>query len=65
MRETQTTGVVGDARDDTPRCPECHSSLESGTALAFSSALSTAAYLCKWCRLLFAHDLTVLARFVG
>jgi hypothetical protein len=43
-------------------CPECGGELELGTGVQLFSFMQGDVYRCHTCSLLFAHDLTVLAR---
>jgi hypothetical protein len=49
----------------TPLCPECGDELEIGTAMQLFDFSASDSYRCHSCKLLLAHDLTVLARFEG
>jgi len=64
-REAPTTWATDEVGMTSPSCPECGSMLEPGSALAYCSQLISDGYLCKSCKLIFAHDLTVLANYVG
>jgi hypothetical protein len=52
-------------RGSTPLCPECGDELELGTGVQLFSFIQGDTYRCHSCKLLFAHDLTVLARMEG
>jgi hypothetical protein len=54
-----TWGREGDALE---RCPECKGELEQGNAVQLFSFMATDGYLCKACKVIYAHDRTVLAR---
>jgi hypothetical protein len=49
----------------TPLCPECAGELEMGTGVQLFSFIRGDTYRCHSCKLLLAHDLTVLARMEG
>jgi hypothetical protein len=46
----------------TALCPECGDELDLGTGVQLSSFMQGDVYRCHSCKLLLAHDLTVLAR---
>jgi len=46
------------------RCPQCDGVLEQGKAIVFFSMLSGEGYLCRTCKVIYAHDLKPLARMV-
>ena len=48
-----------------PPCPECGNELTAGTAFSTTAFSADTGYLCTRCRMLFAHDLTFLATYVG
>jgi hypothetical protein len=51
------------ARRQAVYCVLCGDELELGTGVQLSSFMQGDVYRCHSCKLLFAHDLTVLARF--
>jgi len=64
-REAPTTWGEEAAGSTNPPCPECGESLEPGNMFAYSSGLVVDGYLCIACRMLFDHNLTFLATYVG
>jgi hypothetical protein len=62
-RETPTTwGSDGAASE---RCPECGGEFELGSAVQLFSFMQGEGFRCRACKVIFAHDLTVLARPMG
>ena len=49
----------------TALCPECGDELEMGTGVQLFSFILGDTYRCHSCKVLFAHDLTFLARLEG
>jgi hypothetical protein len=47
------------------RCPECGGQLEVGHAVQLFSFMPGDGFRCRACKVIFAHDLTVLARPMG
>ena len=45
-------------------CPECDETLEEGTALSLAAFLSSRAYVCNACKVIYTHDLQLLAKLV-
>jgi hypothetical protein len=48
-----------------PLCPECGGELEPGSAVQLFSFTQGEGFRCRTCKMIFAHDLTVLARPTG
>ena len=46
-------------------CPECGGELELGSAVQLFSFMQGDGFRCRACKVIFAHDLTVLARPTG
>jgi hypothetical protein len=52
-------------RGSTALCPECGGELELGSAVQLFSFTQGEGFRCRACKVIFAHDLTVLARPTG
>ena len=61
-REAPTTwGREGDALN---RCPECAGELELGNAVQLFSFIATDGLYCHRCKVIYAHDRSILARLI-
>lgn len=50
---------------DVKHCPQCGAELERGHAMQFFSMLPVdEAYLCRACKIIYAHDLKEIAKLV-
>ncbi len=62
---SKATPQTPDRSDNTPKtCPKCNNVLEEGKALSISAAQIGAAYLCRFCKMIYTRDLEPLARMV-
>ena len=63
--ESEAPTTWGSEDGATDRCPECGGELELGSAVQLFSFTQGDGFRCRACKVIFAHDLTVLARLMG